>query len=88
MERLSKNTIRKEVGGKTVYQVVVNGEKYQECLECEEYFKVTGYNSKYCPACAKRINNKKTAENGRIKYHAMKEAQRAEQELSQEDKSE
>jgi rRNA maturation endonuclease Nob1 len=78
MERLSQNTIRKVVEGKTVYQVVIDGNKYQECSECGEYFKITGYNSKYCPSCAKKINIKKTSEKNKERYYATKAEQEQE----------
>lgn len=75
MERLNKYTFRKEVESKVVYQVVIDGEKFQGCCICDEYFKLTGYNMKYCPACAKEINIKKTAEKNKEKYHAKKAIQ-------------
>jgi hypothetical protein len=80
MERLNKNTVRKEVEGKTVYQVVINGEKYQSCCICEEYFKMTGYSNKYCTDCAKKQNIKKTAEKNKEKYWAKKSEQSGETE--------
>lgn len=75
MERLNKNTIRKVVEGKTVYQISMEGEKYQGCCICDEYFKLTGYNNKYCPVCAKDVNIRKTSEKNKEKYHAKKAQQ-------------
>ncbi len=79
MERLSKNTIRKEIEGKTVHQVVIGGEKYQECCICDEYFKMTGYNNKYCPDCAVKVNIRKASEKSTARYHARKAEQAQEE---------
>ena len=75
MERLNKNTVRKVVDGKTIYQINVGGKKFQGCCVCDEYFELTGFNNKYCPSCAKEENIRKTAEKNKIKYHANKLAQ-------------
>jgi len=69
---MNKNTIRKKIDGKLIYQITMNGKKYQQCCICEEYFELSGYNQKYCTECGKKENIKKTSERNKERYHASK----------------
>ena len=62
MERLNKSTSKKEIDGVVVYRIILQKRKYQSCAICEEYFELTGNNIKYCPACRKQENSRKTNE--------------------------